>query len=121
MAQGYKTGGRQAGTPNKATSNAHESIGLLLDAKMENLERWIDITANGVKELRVADDGSQYEEYVVKPNPAKAFELVYALLEFSVPKLTRMQFADQKSEFSIVQDRRIQVRGATKMNSVMGG
>jgi len=98
MAQRRKTGGRAAGTPNKATSSNREAIGQLLDDKLDNLAAWVDSTANGIKHIRVADDGTQYEEYVVKPNPAKAFELVHSLLEFSVPKLTRMQFSDQGAD-----------------------
>ena len=98
MALGKKTGGRVAGTPNKATTSAREAIGQVLEAKVHNLAAWVDSTANGVKQVKVAADGTQYEEYVVKPNPAKAFELMQSLLEFSVPKLTRVQVAADEQD-----------------------
>jgi hypothetical protein len=97
MAHGRKTGGRMAGTPNKATSSAREAIRQLLDVKMQSLGGWLDSTANGIKVVKVAADGTQYDEYLVKPNPAKAFELLHSLLEFSVPKLTRMQVSNEES------------------------
>jgi len=98
MAHGRKTGGRVAGTPNKATTSAREAIGQVLEAKVHNLADWVDSTANGIKQVKVAADGTQYEEYVVKPNPAKAFELMQSLLEFSVPKLTRVQVAGDEHD-----------------------
>ena len=98
MAHGRKTGGRVAGTPNKATTSAREAIGQVLEAKVHNLAAWVESTANGIKQVKVAADGTQYEEYVVKPNPAKAFELMQSLLEFSVPKLTRVQVAADEQD-----------------------
>ena len=98
MAHGRKTGGRVAGTPNKATTSAREAIGKVLDAKVHNLAAWVESTANGIKQIKVAADGTQYEDYVVKPNPAKAFELMQSLLEFSVPKLTRAQVAGEEHD-----------------------
>lgn len=98
MAQGRKTGGRVAGTPNKATTSAREAIGQILDAKVHHLADWVDSTANGIKQVKVTADGTRYEEYVVKPNPAKAFELMQSLLEFSVPKLTRVQVAADEQD-----------------------
>ena len=101
MAHGQKTGGRTAGTPNKTTSSAREAIGRLLDSKVHNLAAWVDQTANGIKQIRVTADGTKYEEYIVKPNPAKAFELMQSLLEFSVPKLTRVQVAGDERDQAI--------------------
>jgi len=101
MAHGRKTGGRVAGTPNKATTSAREAIGQVLEAKVNNLAEWVDSTANGIKQVKVAADGTHFEEYVVKPNPAKAFELMQSLLEFSVPKLTRVQAAEDERDQDI--------------------
>ena len=98
MARGHKTGGRVAGTPNKATTSARQAIAQVLDAKVHNLADWVDQTAHGIKQFKVAADGTRYEEYVVKPNPAKAFELMQSLLEFSVPKLTRVQVAADEQD-----------------------
>lgn len=104
MANGYKSGGRQTGTPNKATSDSREAIGQLLDCNVHRLAEWLDSVAKGVKVIRVAADGTECEEYVVKPNPAKAFDMLHSLLEFHVPKLTRMQVAGHDSESFVVEN-----------------
>jgi len=98
MALGHKTGGRLAGTPNKATSEAREAISQILDGNVHKLKEWLDEVAEGIKVVRFAADGSEYEEYVVKPNPAKAFDMLHSLLEFQVPKLTRMQLSGHESD-----------------------
>jgi hypothetical protein len=91
MAHGYKTGGRRAGTPNKVTSDTREAICQLLEGNSHKLSKWIDAVADGVTVVRRAKDGSESFEYLVKPNPAKAFDMFQSLLEFHVPKLMRMQ------------------------------
>lgn len=45
MAQGRKTGGRKAGTPNKLTSTAKDTIAqcaAMLEANGKTLYRWVD-------------------------------------------------------------------------------
>ena len=45
MAQGFKTGGRQAGTPNKITAGLREILSELLKKQLENIgedDGWID-------------------------------------------------------------------------------
>jgi hypothetical protein len=103
MALGHKTGGRQAGTPNKATSEAREAIGQILNGNVHKLNEWLDTVADGIKVVRFAADGSEYEEYVVKPNPAKAFDMLHSLLEFHVPKLTRMQLSGHESDSKVTE------------------
>jgi len=98
MAYGRKTGGRKAGTPNRATSEARKALGDLLDANAHQLDEWLNRVAKGTKALRVAADGTEYEEYIVKPNPAKAFDMFQSLLEFHVPKLTRVQLGNFDAE-----------------------
>ena len=73
-----KTGGRVAGTPNKATSDARKAIALFVDSNAHRLTEWLDLVANG--------DGGD-----VKPNPAKAFELFQSVVEYHVPKLARTE------------------------------
>jgi len=72
-----KTGGRVAGQPNKATSDARASIALFVDGNAHRLNGWLDMVANGT------DD--------VKPNPVKAFEMFQSLVEYHVPKLARAE------------------------------
>ncbi len=71
MAQGYKTGGRAPGTPNKATLEARQAIALFVDENAHRLTEWLD---------RVAEE-----------NPAKAFELFQSVVEYHVPKLARTE------------------------------
>lgn len=66
-----KTGGRVAGTPNKATNEARQAIALFVDKNAHRLEEWLD---------RVSDE-----------NPAKAFELFQSVVEYHIPKLARTE------------------------------
>jgi hypothetical protein len=100
MALGHKTGGRRAGTPNKVTKDARETIGRILDTNIHRLSEWLESVAYGVKESKFSDDGIEYEYYVVKPNPSKAFDMLQSLLEFHVPKLTRIQVSENTSSES---------------------
>lgn len=74
-----KTGGRVAGTPNKATQEARQAIALFVDSNAHRLTEWLDAVATG------AHDG--------KPNPAKAFELFQSVVEYHVPKLARTELS----------------------------
>ena len=96
MAEGKKTGGRQAGTPNKATVEARQAIASFVDGNAHRLTEWLDKVADGVKVTKVGEDGEPYEEYVVQPNPAKAFDLFQSVVEYHVPKLARMEVAGDK-------------------------
>jgi hypothetical protein len=79
MAAGHKTGGRQAGTPNKATQEARQAIASFVDGNAHRLTEWLDAVANGDP------------EHDVKPNPAKAFELFQSVVEYHIPKLARTE------------------------------
>jgi hypothetical protein len=85
MAEGKKTGGRQAGTPNKATGEARQAIALFVDQNAPRLTEWLDRVADGVKD----EEGN----YLVPPNPAKAFDMFQSVVEYHVPKLARMEMA----------------------------
>ena len=79
MAEGVKTGGRVAGTPNKATQEARQAIALFVDGNAHRLTDWLNAVANGDPE----NDA--------KPNPAKAFELFQSVVEYHIPKLARSE------------------------------
>lgn len=91
MAEGKKTGGRQAGTPNKATNEARRAIASFVDGNAHRLTEWLDQVANGVKVIEQTDDGEVLEKYVVPPNPAKAFDMFQSVVEYHIPKLARME------------------------------
>jgi hypothetical protein len=90
MAHGRKTGGRKAGTPNKATSDARIAISEIVDGHTHKLTEWIDTVAEGIHKTDPST-GKTTDEYLIRPNPAKAFDMFHSLLEFHVPKLTRVQ------------------------------
>ena len=82
---GVRLGGRAPGTPNKATSDARQAIASFVDGNAHRLTEWLDKVANGVRN----DDG----EFVVPPNPAKAFDMFQSVVEYHVPKLARHEHA----------------------------
>jgi hypothetical protein len=99
MAEGFKTGGRKPGTPNKATADARQAIAAFVDGNAHRLTEWLDKVAEGVKqpmknengEIVLDDSGKPIEEYVVAPNPAKAFDMFQSVVEYHVPKLARTE------------------------------
>lgn len=90
MADGFKTGGRKKGTPNKATSAFREAVAKVLEDNGENIGRWLSLVAEG--------DGTDHG----KPDPAKALDLVAKLAEYAAPKLSRSEVdANITGELSI--------------------
>ena len=77
--------GRPKGAPNKATAEARKAIATFVDGNAHRLSGWLDQVADGIKDA----DG----DYVVQPNPAKAFDLFQSVIEYHVPKLGRMEVA----------------------------
>ena len=69
--KGKKTGGRQQGTPNKATKGVRQAIALLAERNVAQLECWL---------IRVA-----------KRDPAKAADLLLKAIEYHIPKLARSE------------------------------
>jgi hypothetical protein len=90
-----KTGGRVAGTPNKATATAREAIARFVDGNTDKMQGWLEQVANGV-----------YDEaegkYLVFPNPEKAFQMLQSVVEYHVPKLARQELVgDEKAPVKI--------------------
>lgn len=69
MAKGKKTGGRRAGTPNKATADVRATIALIAERNIESVERWL-------KDIE---------------DPAKRVSLFLDLCEYHIPKLARTE------------------------------
>lgn len=77
MAKGIKTGGRQAGTPNKVTREFRETVRNLLEGNADNIAVWLAQVAEGHGDVR--------------PAPDKALDLLAKLAEFAAPKLSRTE------------------------------
>jgi len=73
-----KAGGRKKGTPNKSTVEFREAVTNLLQVNTDNYCRWLTLVAEG--------DGE-----TIKPDPAKALDLVAKLAEYAAPKLNRTE------------------------------
>ena len=76
--------GRTKGTPNKTTLEAREAIGRFVDGNAGRLQGWLDQIADGVRDEETG-------EYLVAPNPEKAFVLFNGVIEYHVPKLARSE------------------------------
>lgn len=108
MAKGYKTGGRTAGTPNKATTEFRQTITALLDKNAANVDVWLQQVASGSGD--------------VKPDPGKALDLLAKLAEFGAPKLSRSELVgDERNPLQIVgmtkEQRDAAVAAATRADS----
>ena len=69
-----KTGGRQAGTPNKATGVARLAFANFVDNNADRLQTWLDDIATNDKH-----------------GPKVAFDCLMQVAEFHVPKLARTE------------------------------
>ena len=85
MAKGFKSGGRQVGSVNKATLEAREAIGKFVDNNAHKLQDWLDRIADGVP------DPNNENKFLSEPNPEKAFNLYQSVIEYHVPKLARSE------------------------------
>jgi len=84
MAKGGKTGGRVAGTPNKATKEFRDTVTALLEKNSSNVGLWLEQVANGHGETKAA--------------PEKALDLLARLAEFAAPKLARTEHTGKDGE-----------------------
>lgn len=79
-----KYGGRAKGSPNKATSAARAAIAEFVEGNAVRLQEWLDQVAAGVWSDELGD-------YVVRPDPEKAFSMFQSVIEYHVPKLARTE------------------------------
>lgn len=75
-------GGSRKGCPNKATAQAREALRVFVEGNLHQLQAWLDQVANGVW---CEEEG----KYIVAPDPHRAFQMLTALIEFTLPKLQR--------------------------------
>jgi hypothetical protein len=90
MAKGAKTGGRVAGTPNKATKEFRNTVSALLDKNASNVALWLEQVANGIPESEGVKG--------VAPAPEKALDLLAKLAEYAAPKLARTEHTGKDGE-----------------------
>lgn len=88
MTIGYKTGGRKAGTPNKTTIESRRVINEFVDRNCHRLTELLNHVAEGIPKLD-AETGEATSDYLVRPNPSKAFDMLMAAIEFQLPKAAR--------------------------------
>ena len=74
-----KTGGRKAGTPNKATQAAREAIARFVDGNADRLQDWL-------------------EEIATNDGPQAAFKCFMDVVEYHVPKLARTEHTGKDGE-----------------------
>ncbi|MEI6590166.1 MAG: hypothetical protein WCO38_09520 [Verrucomicrobiota bacterium] len=99
--------GRPAGSTNKSTSLAREAIAKFVEANAPKMEKWLSSVAEGKPKLD--KDGNQIyskdgePDFIVAPNPLKAFEMLQTVMEYHVPKLARTEVVGDKENPIIVQ------------------
>ena len=95
--------GRPPGSVNKATADARQAIAAFVDGNAHRLTEWLDQVAGGVKKEVKNEEGEVVgEEYVVVPNPAKAFDMFQSVVEYHIPKLARTELAgDAKNPLEV--------------------
>lgn len=77
--KGKPRGGSRKGSPNKITADFRETVRKLLEDNSRNVGTWLKTVAEG----DLSND--------VKPDPAKALDLLTKLAEFAAPKLSRTE------------------------------
>jgi hypothetical protein len=78
--------GRPAGVPNKSTAVVRNAIATLLEKNVPYMDRWLQRVAEGDEVLGL------------KPDPAKALDLMQKLSEYHIPKLARTEVTGKDGE-----------------------
>jgi hypothetical protein len=85
IGEGAPGPGRPKGTPNKSTAIVREAISNLLERNAENMDRWLQMVAEGD------------EARGIKPAPDKALDIMQKLTEYHIPKLARTEHTGPES------------------------
>lgn len=73
--------GRPKGSANRDVKEIREALQRLVDDHIEDFWKWIDQVATG------KIDGKQ----VLTPDPKKASEMVQGLIEYNIPRISRIE------------------------------
>ncbi len=90
MTKGHKTGGQQLGAPNNATLEFRFALSAPIDDNLVKFTQWLNNIACGIRKIDPAT-GKLTDEYLVRPNPAKAFDMLISVVEYRIPKLARTE------------------------------
>lgn len=90
---GHKLAGNRKGKPNRIKRDAREAIARFVDGNAHKLQRWLNTISEGLREADVTlEDGTVIKgEWIIPPNPEKAFILFQSVIEYHVPKLSRRE------------------------------
>lgn len=80
--------GRVKGVPNHVTRDTRAAIALIAEEKAPQFKRWLERTANGVRE-RVKK--GEKAVWLVKPDPGRAAQIYLSAIEYHIPKLARTE------------------------------
>lgn len=83
MARKLKTGGRQKGTPNKATAAARDALAVFMDGNIGRLQGWLDKIER-------------------QKGALAAFNCYVSLLEYHMPKHQRIEAAIDDGNITVV-------------------
>ena len=86
IGEGLAGPGRPAGVPNKSTTVVRNAIATLLEKNVPYMDRWLQRVAEGDEVLGL------------KPDPAKALDLMQKLSEYHIPKLARTEVTGKDGE-----------------------
>ena len=74
---------RTKGAYGKGTLEARQAIASFVEGQAWRLTSWLNEVAEGIAHP------DKPGEYLVAPNPAKAFEMFQSVVEYHIPKLAR--------------------------------
>ncbi len=77
--------GRRKGVPNKATQEFRDTVRFVLESNRENVPYWLTLVAEGMP------------DHGIRPDPAKALDLLARLAEYAAPKLSRTEVAGDQA------------------------
>lgn len=78
---------RTVGSKNRSTEQVRRAVSELLEMSAPRMMGWLEIVAEG--KTHREEDGSI--TWLVKPEPAKAVDLVLKAAEYHIPKLARSE------------------------------
>lgn len=96
LARGFKkghkrSGGRKPGSKNKLGTDVREAFVKLMQLNTENMTGWLQHVAQGQTGRWKDSKGVLHTHYLVKPDPARAMDIMMAMAEYHIPKLSRVE------------------------------
>lgn len=92
--------GRVKGVPNNSTKDTRAAIALIAEEKAPQFKRWLERTANGIREPKKKGEKSGW---LVKPDPGRAAQIYLSAIEYHIPKLARTEITGKDGKPVTVQ------------------